>query len=70
MQWKRGASEPCRKAESGSQAAHNKRVVRSSATTHEVQIPTGFGTPQNANVHWKHFWQGFPPNAQQNSTGI
>ena len=38
MQWKRGASEPCRKAESGSQPAHNKRVVRLSATAPVVQM--------------------------------
>ena len=28
MQWKRGASEPYRKTESGSQLTHNKRVAR------------------------------------------
>ena len=55
MQWKMGASEPCRKAESGSQPTHNKRIARLSTTVPVVQIPTGFGTPQNANVHWKHF---------------
>ena len=22
--------------------------------------------PRNANVPWRHFWQGYPPNAQQN----
>ena len=38
MQWKRGASEPCRKAESGSQLTHNKCVAILSATTPEVQI--------------------------------
>ena len=70
MQWKRRASEPCRRAESGSQTARNKRIARLSATVPVVQIPTGFGMPRNANVHWKHFWQGFPPNAQQNSTCI
>ena len=55
MQWKMGASEPCRKAESGSQPTHNKRIARLSTTVPVVQIPTGFGTPQNANIHWKHF---------------
>ena len=55
MQRKRGVSEPCSKAGSGGQAAHNKRVARLSATVPVVQIPDGFGTPQNANVHWKHF---------------
>ena len=33
MQWKRRASEPYRKAESGSQPTHNKCVARISATT-------------------------------------
>ena len=71
MQWKRGASEPCRKAEFSNQLTHNKRVVRSSATTPEVQILGGAGMPQqNANVPWRHFWQGYPPNAQQNSPCI
>ena len=55
MQRKRGASEPCRKAESGSQSTHNKRVARISATTPVVQIPTGFGTPQNTNTPRGHF---------------
>ena len=67
---KRGASEPRNKAESGSQLTHNKHIARLSATVPVVQIPGGFGTPQNANVPWRHFWQGYPPNAQQNSTGI
>ena len=40
MQRKREASEPCSKAESGSQTAHNKRIARISATTPVVQIPT------------------------------
>ena len=40
MQRKREASEPCGKAESGSQTAHNKRIARISATTPMVQIPT------------------------------
>ena len=70
MQRQRGASEPYRKAGLGSQAAHNKRIARLSATVPEVQIPDGLGTPQNANAPWRHFWQGYPPNAQQNSTGI
>ena len=70
MQRKMGVSEPCRKAESGSQTAHNKCVARFSTTMPVVQIPTGFGTPQNANVPWRHFWQGYPPNTQQNSTCI
>ena len=70
MQRKRGVSEPCGKAESGSQTAHNKRVARLSATVPVVQIPDGHGTPQNANVPWRHFRQGYPPNAQQNCPGI
>ena len=70
MQRKMGASEPCRKVESGSQPTRNKCVARSSTTTPMVQIPGGFGTPQNANTLCKCFWQGYPPNAQQNSTGI
>ena len=65
MQWKRRASEPYRKAESGSQPTRNKCVARSSTTTPMVQIPGGFGTPQIANTLWRHFWQGYPPNAQQ-----
>ncbi len=44
------ASEPCHKAESGSQPTHSKRVARISATTPVVQIPTGSGTPQNTNT--------------------
>ena len=55
MQWKRVASEPCHTTESGSQSTHNKRIARISATTPEVQIPTGFGTPQNANTPQGHF---------------
>ena len=35
-----------------------------------VQMLTRLGTPQNANTPWKHFWQGYPPNTQQNSPGI
>ena len=70
MQRKRGASEPCCKAESGSQPTHNKRIARLSATAPEVQIPTGFGTPQIANALWRHFWQAYPPNTQQNSPCI
>ena len=70
MQRRRGASEPCRKAESGNQPTHNKRIARLSATVPVVQIPGGAGMPWNANAHWRHFWQGYPPNAQQNSTGI
>ena len=70
MQWKRRASEPYHKTESGSQTAHNKRIARFFETAHEVQILNGFGTPQNANALWRHFWQGYPPNAQQNSPGI
>ncbi len=65
MQWKRGVSEPCIKAESGSQVAHNEHVARLPTTVPVVQIPDGFGTPRNANVLWRHFWQGFPPNARQ-----
>ena len=70
MQRKSGASEPCGKAESGSQPVHNKRVAKLSATTPVVQIPTCFGTPQNANAHWQHFWQGYPPNTQQSGPSI
>ena len=63
MQRKRGVSEPCGKAESGSQTAYNKRIAGLSVTVPMVQIPTCFGTPQNANAPWRHFWQGYPPNA-------
>ena len=42
MQRKRGVSEPCIKAESGSQTAHNKCIAEFSATVPEVQIPSGF----------------------------
>ena len=70
MQWKRRASEPYRKAESGSQPTHNKRIARLSTTTPEVQIPTWVGTQQNANAHWRCFWQRYPPNTQQNSPCI
>ena len=70
MQWKRRASEPYHKTESGSQTANNKRIARFFETAHEVQMLTGLGTPQNANAHWRHFWQGYPPNTQQNSPGI
>ena len=38
MPWKRGASEPCGKAESGSQPTHNKRIAALSATVPEVQM--------------------------------
>ena len=55
MQWKREAPEPCRKAESGSQPTHNKYIARFSTTEPVVQILGGAGTPQNANIHWKHF---------------
>ena len=70
MQRKMGAPDPCRKAESCIQLTHNKHIARLSATTPEVQIPTGFGTPQNANTLWRCFWLRYPPNAQQNSTCI
>ena len=70
MQRKRGASEPRIKAESGSQTAHNKYIARLSTTMPVVQMPDGFGTPQNANTPWRHFWQEYPPNAQQNSLRI
>ena len=70
MRRKSGTSEPCRKAESGSQPTHNKRIARLSATVPVVQILNGFGTPQNANAPWKHFWQGYPPNAQQSDPSI
>ena len=65
MQWKRGASEPCRKAESGSQTTHSKRIARLSATTPVVQIPTGFVTPRNANMPWRCFWQGSTKHAAE-----
>ena len=70
MQRKMGASEPCHKTESGSQPTHSKRIARLSATVPVVQILGGAGMPRNANVPWRHFWQGFPPNTQQNSTCI
>ena len=70
MQWKSGASEPCSKAESGSQPAHNKCIAEFSATVPVVQIPDGFGTSRNANVLWRHFRQGFPPNARQHCPRI
>ena len=56
MQWKRRASEPCHKAESGSQSTRNKRVARISATTPVVQILGAAGMPRKANVHWRCFW--------------
>ena len=70
IQRKREASEPRIKVKSGSQPAHNKRIARISATVPVVQIPGGAGMPRNANVPWRHFWQGYPPNAQQNSPCI
>ena len=38
MQRKREVSEPCIKAESGSQPAHNKHIAEFSATVPEVQM--------------------------------
>ena len=70
MQWKRGASEPYRKAESSSQTTHNKHIAGLSVTVPMVQIPTGFGTPQNANTPWRCFLQGYPPNTQQSDPSI
>ena len=70
MQRKMGVSEPCRKAESGSQPTHSKRIAKLSATTPEVQIPSRAGMPRNANVPWRCFRLGYPPNAQQNSPCI
>ena len=70
MQWKSGASEPCTNAESGSQATHNKHIAGLSVTVPMVQIPSRFGIPQIANIPWRCFLQGYPPNTQQNSTGI
>ena len=70
MQRKSGVSEPCSKAESGSQSIHNKRIAGLSATVSMVQIPDGFGTPRNANAPWRCFWQGCPPTSQQNSPRI
>ena len=64
------ASEPRIKAESSRQPTHNERVVRLSATVPVVQILNGFGTLQNANAPWKHFWQGYPPNTQQSDPSI
>ena len=55
MQWKRGVSEPCGKAESGSQPAHNKYIAEFSATVSEVQIPAGFGMSQIAYMPRRHF---------------
>ena len=55
MQRKRVASEPRIKAESDTQPTHSKRVASISATMPVVQIPTGFGTPQNANTPMGHF---------------
>ncbi len=55
MQQKRRASEPCRKAESGSQLTHNKRVARISATTPVVQIPDGFGNTADCKCALKVF---------------
>ena len=70
MQRKMGASEPCSKVESGSQAAHNKHIAGLLATTPMVQIPDGFGMSRNANALWRCFWQGCPPTSQQNSPCI
>ena len=70
MQRQREASEPCSKAESGTQSTYNKRIARFSKTAPMVQIPGGSGMPRNANVPWRHFWQGYPLNTQQNSPGI
>ena len=70
MQRKRRASEPYRKAGSGSQPTHSIRIARFSTTVPAVQILNRLGTPQNANTPWKCFWQGYPLNAQQNSTCI
>ena len=58
MQRQREASEPCSKAESGSQPTHNKRIARLSATVPEVQIPGGAGIPRNANVPWRALLAG------------
>ena len=65
MQRKMGASEPYHKTESGNQPTHSKRIAGLSETVPVVQIPGGAGMPRNANAHWKHFWQAYPPNAQQ-----
>ena len=70
MQRQREASEPCSKAESGTQSTHNKHIAGLSATVPVVQIPAGVGTPQIANAPRRCFWLGYPPNAQQNSPGI
>ena len=55
MQWKRVASEPRIKTESGSQPTHSKRVASISATMPVVQILNGVGRQQIANVPQKHF---------------
>ena len=55
MQRKSGVSEPCSKAESGSQTAHNKYIAEFSATVSEVQIPAGFGMSQIAYMPRRHF---------------
>ena len=70
MQRQREASEPCSKAEPYSQNTHNKHIARFSATAPEVQIPGRAGMPRNANVPWRCFRLGYPPNAQQNSPCI
>ena len=70
MQWKRRASEPCHKTESGSQPTHNKHIAELSVTVPVVQIPTWVGTQQNANMPWRHFWQGYSRKKQQDGPGI
>ena len=63
IQRQREASEPCIKAESNRQPTHNKRIAGLSEPAPEVQIPSGYGMPQTANVPRRCFWQGYPPNA-------
>ena len=58
IQRKREASEPCSKAEYGSQPTHNKYIAGLSKTAPEVQIPGRAGIPRNANVPWRCFWLG------------
>ena len=55
IQRKREASEPCSKAESGSQPTHNKYIAGLSKTAPEVQIPGRAGMPRNTNAPWRYF---------------
>ena len=55
IQRKREASEPCSKAEYGSQPTHNKYIAGLSKTAPEVQIPGRAGMPRNTNAPWRYF---------------